>query len=63
MSDSTTRARPSMVEPSKPIPSVNAASSSAGATATDLSEPSTSVNQSRTNRTSRSSTVRRTNSC
>ncbi len=63
MSDSTTRARPSMVDPSNPIPSVKAASSSAGATATDLSEPSTSVNQSRTNRTSRSSTVRRTNSC
>src|SRR6516164_10912020 len=62
MSDSCTRAKPSIAEPSKPIPSANAPSSSAGATATDLSVPSTSVNQSRTNRMSRSSSVRSTNS-
>src|SRR5215472_2015857 len=62
MSDSCTRAKPSMAEPSKPIPSPNAPSSSAGATATDLSAPSTSVNQSRTKRMSRSSSVRSTNS-
>lgn len=36
MSDSYTRAKPSMAEPSKPMPSSNACSSSAGATATDL---------------------------
>src|SRR5450756_2714005 len=62
MSDSWTLAKPSMAEPSKPIPSENAPSSSAGATATDLSAPSTSVNQSRTKRISRSSSVRSTNS-
>ena len=52
-----------MAEPSKPMPSAKAPSSSAGATATDFSEPSTSVNQSRTKRMSRSSIVRSTNSC
>src|SRR6516225_954698 len=62
MSASYTRAKPSIAEPSKPIPSANAPSSSAGATATDFSVPSTSVNQSRTNRMSRSSSVRSTNS-
>src|SRR5580692_5230473 len=62
MSLSCTRAKPSMAEPSKPMPSANAPSSSAGATATDLSEPSTAVNQSRTKRMSRSSSVRSTNS-
>ena len=36
MSASCTRAKPSMAEPSKPIPSLNALSSSAGAIATDL---------------------------
>ena len=36
MSDSYTRAKPSMADPSKPIPSAKAPSSSAGATATDL---------------------------
>src|SRR4051812_818728 len=46
-----------------PMPSSNAASSSAGATDTLLSVPSTSVNQSRTKRMSRSSSVRSTNSC
>ena len=63
MSASYTRAKPSMTEPSKPMPSAKAPSSSAGAIATDFSVPSTSVNQSRTNRMSRSSMVRRTNSC
>ena len=36
MSASVTRARPSIAEPSKPMPSLNAPSSSAGATATDF---------------------------
>ncbi len=63
MSDSCTRAKPSIADPSNPIPSAKAASSSAGATETLLRVPSTSVNQSRTNRISRSSRVRRTNSC
>src|SRR5436305_12668377 len=63
MSDSCTRAKPSIAEPSKPMPSANAPSSSAGATATDLRKPSTSVNHNRTKRMSRSSMVRRTNSC
>ena len=44
------------------MPSSNAPSSSAGATATDLRNPSTSVNHSRTNRTSRSSSARSTKS-
>lgn len=63
MSDSYTRAKPSMAEPSKPMPSSNACSSSAGATATDFRKPSTSVNHRRTKRMSRSSNVRSTNSC
>ena len=63
MSDSATRAKPSIAEPSKPMPSSKAPSSSAGATATDFRKPSTSVNQRRTNRMSRSSSVRSTNSC
>ena len=62
MSDSDTRAKPSIAEPSNPMPSAKAPSSSAGAIATDLSMPSTSVNQSRTKRMSRSSIVRSTNS-
>ena len=62
MSDSVTRAKPSIAEPSNPMPSANAASSSAGATATDLSMPRTSVNQRRMKRMSRSSMVRRTKS-
>ena len=62
VSDSDTRANPSIDEPSKPMPSSNAPSSSAGAIATDLRYPSTSVNHSRTNRMSRSSSVRSTNS-
>ena len=48
-----------MALPSKPMPSEKAPSSSAGAMATDFSWPSTSVNQSRTKRMSRSSMVRR----
>ena len=44
------------------MPSAKAPSSSAGATATDFRKPSTSVNQSRTNRTSRSSSARSTKS-
>ncbi|CAB4558127.1 unannotated protein [freshwater metagenome] len=63
ISASVTRAKPSIAEPSKPIPSANAFSNSAGAIATDLRKPSTSVNQRRTNRILRSSNVRRTNSC
>ena len=62
MSASETRAKPSIAEPSKPMPSEKALSSSAGATATDLRKPSTSVNHSRTKRMSRSSSVRSTNS-
>ena len=63
ISDSLTRAKPSIAEPSKPIPSVNAFSNSAGAIATDLRKPKTSVNQSLTNRILRSSKVRSTNAC
>src|SRR5690349_622117 len=62
MSLSEARAKPSIAEPSKPMPSAKAPSSSAGATATDLRKPSTSVNHSRTKRISRSSSVRSTNS-
>ena len=62
MSASDTRAKPSIEDPSKPMPSSNAPSSSAGAMATDLRYPSTSVNHSRTKRISRSSSVRSTNS-
>src|SRR5688572_33043459 len=45
------------------MPSAKAASISAGATATAFRYPETSVNHSRTKRMSRSSSVRRTNSC
>src|SRR6266516_1405352 len=51
-----------MAEPSKPMPSANAPSISAGATAIDFIVPRTSVNHSRTNLSSRSSSVRSTNS-
>ncbi|KFC52697.1 hypothetical protein GY12_01800 [Micrococcus luteus] len=60
MSDSEMRVYPSIEEPSKPRPSVKAFSTSAGDRATDFSVPITSVNQSRTNLTSRSSMVRST---
>jgi hypothetical protein len=63
MSDSWTRANPSTAEPSKPIPSAKAPSISEEVIATDFSMPRTSVNHSRTNRMSRSSTVRSTYSC
>src|SRR5829696_1352927 len=63
MSLSEARAKPSIAEPSNPMPSAKAPSSSAGATATDFRKPSTSVNHSRTKRISRSSSVRSTNSC
>ena len=62
MSDSSRRAKPSIDEPSKPMPSSNASSSSSGEMANDFSVPSTSVNHRRTKRMSRSSTVRRTKS-
>ena len=62
VSDSKTRAKPSIDDPSNPMPSSKAPSSSAGAIATDLRNPSTSVNHSRTKRMSRSSRVRSTNS-
>ena len=62
MSASVTRANPSIAEPSKPMPSSKAFSSSAGATETDFRYPSTSVNHSRTKRTSRSSSARSTKS-
>ena len=61
-SDSKERLNPSIADPSNPIPSVNAPSTSAGAIATDFSVPTTSVNQSLTNLTPRSSMVRRTKS-
>ncbi|CAB4877712.1 unannotated protein [freshwater metagenome] len=63
MSDSVTRANPSMADPSNPIPSSKAFSNSAGAIATDLRKPKTSVNHNRTKRIFRSSIVRSTNSC
>ena len=56
------RVKPSIAEPSNPMPSANAPSTSAGAMATDLSVPTTSVNQRRTNLMPRSSIVRRTKS-
>ena len=61
MSDSLTRAKPSIAEPSKPIPSSKAFSSSAGAIATDFKNPKTSVNHNRIKRILRSSIVRSTN--
>src|SRR6476619_7662447 len=51
-----------MADPSNPMPSANSPSSSAGATATDFRNPSTSVNHSRTKRTSRSSSAQSTKS-
>ena len=60
MSDSWMRLKPSIEEPSKPIPSANAPSSSCEVMVKDFRKPSTSVNQSRTKRMPRSSTVRRT---
>jgi hypothetical protein len=62
MSDSWIRENPSMEEPSNPIPSVNAVSSSDGVMAKDFRNPRTSVNHRRMNWIPRSSTVRSTNS-
>ena len=62
-SDSCSREKPLMAEPSKCMPSAKAVSSSAGLMAKLLSWPSTSVNQSQMSRTPRSSTVRSTYSC
>ena len=47
MSDSSMGTKPWMDDPSKPTPSSNVDSSSAGVTAKDLRVPSTSVNQNR----------------
>ena len=63
MSDSKTRVSPSMADPSKPMPSSKALSTSAGAMATDLSCPETSVNHRRMKLMSRSSMARSTYSC
>ena len=60
---SWTREKPSMAEPSKVMPSSRAFSSSAGVMAKVLAVPRTSVNQSCTKRTARSSTVLSTYSC
>jgi hypothetical protein len=57
---SWTRLNPSIAEPSNCTPSSKAESSSTGEMATDLICPRTSVNQRRTSRTRRSSTVRST---
>ena len=45
ISDSVNLAKPSIAEPSKPIPSAKAVSNSGGAIATDFKYPRTSVNQ------------------
>ena len=60
MSDSWIRLNPSIDEPSNPIPSANAPSSSCDVIVKDFRNPRTSVNHSRTNRIPRSSIVRRT---
>ena len=60
MSDSWMRLKPSIDEPSNPIPSRNAPSSSCDVIVNDFRNPRTSVNQRRTNRMPRSSIVRRT---
>ncbi len=62
MSDSWMRLKPSIEEPSNPIPSVSAPSSSEGVMAKDFRKPRTSVNHRRMKRIPRSSTVRSTNS-
>src|SRR3954463_12489801 len=54
MSDSATRAKPSIAEPSKPMPSSKAPSSSAGALATDLRGTRTSGDHTREKRVKRS---------
>ena len=57
MSDSSIGLKPVIDEPSKPIPPSKASSSSAALIEKLFSCPSTSVNQSRMNRTSRSLTT------
>ena len=57
MSDSSIGLKPVIDEPSKPIPPSKASSSSAALMEKLFSCPSTSVNQSRMNRTSRSLTT------
>jgi glutamine synthetase len=60
MSDSWIRLNPSIEEPSNPMPSANAPSSSCDVIVKDFRNPRTSVNQRRTNRIPRSSIVRNT---
>ena len=60
MSDSWIRLNPSIDEPSNPIPSANAPSSSCDVIVKAFRNPRTSVNHSRMNRIPRSSIVRRT---
>ena len=60
MSDSWMRANPSIEEPSKPMPSVRAPSSSCEVIVNAFRNPRTSVNQRRTKRIPRSSIVRST---
>ena len=60
MSDSWIRLNPSIDEPSNPMPSANAPSSSCDVIVNDFRNPRTSVNHSRMNRIPRSSIVRRT---
>ena len=60
MSDSWIRLNPSIEEPSNPIPSANAPSSSCDVIVNDFRKPSTSVNHRRMNRMPRSSIARRT---
>ena len=60
MSDSWMRLKPSIEEPSKPMPSANAPSSSCDVIVNDFRNPRTSVNHRRMNLIPRSSTVLRT---
>ena len=60
MSDSWIRLNPSIEEPSNPIPSRSAPSSSCEVIVNAFRKPSTSVNHNRTNRMLRSSIVRST---
>ena len=60
MSDSSMALKPVIEDPSKPMPSANACSSSSLPIANDLSWPKMSVNQNRTNSTSSSFTRFRT---
>ena len=62
MSDSSIALKPVIDEPSKPMPSSNAASSSERLIEKDFSWPRMSVNQSRMKRISRSATIALTSS-